>query len=83
MTIRRQLEKKKEPILDLDSVISKGSYVKEDLESKIKKNEWTFLSLRLPSSMLQEIDEALSSTVGISRTGWILQAIQEKLKTIK
>jgi len=30
--------------------------------------------------MLEEIDKALQETVGISRTGWILQAIQEKLK---
>ena len=42
--------------------------------------EWTYLSLRIKSQAVEAIDQIVSNTMGITRTGWILQAIQEKLQ---
>lgn len=61
----------------IEQVIEKGGHVKADQK---RINEWTNFTLRIKLDMLQDIDEALEETVGISKTGWILQAIQEKLK---
>lgn len=64
--------------VEIEKVIGKGGHVGADLEAD--KSEWTNFTLRIKSSMSKEIDEALKETVGISKTGWILQAIQEKLR---
>lgn len=64
--------------IEMDKFIDKGGHVGADLPTD--KNEWTNFTLRIKQDMLKEIDEALQKTVGISKTGWILQAIQEKLK---
>jgi hypothetical protein len=61
---------------DIEQFILKGAKVKADSTPKKKV---TFINLRVPASMLEKIDEELAKTVGISRTGWILQAIQDKL----
>lgn len=61
----------------IEQVIEKGGHVRADQK---RSNEWTNFTLRIKLDMLEDIDEALEETVGISKTGWILQAIQEKLK---
>lgn len=68
MVLKRKIEK----------VIDKGGRVGADLE--VERKEWTNFTLRIKSSMSKQIDEALKEMVGISKTGWILQAIQEKLR---
>lgn len=73
MTIRKKAE--------LEKVIEKGGHVTADLN--IHKPEWTNFTLRIKSSMSKEIDEALKEIDGLSKTGWILQAIREKLKRIQ
>lgn len=65
MAIRQKIEK----------VINKGGEVKSDKEDK----EWHIFTLRIRKDMLGEIDKALEQLVGISKTGFILQAIHEKL----
>lgn len=69
MVIKRKLE--------IEKVIDKGGYVDADKSSKC---EWVMFSLRMKADMSKQIDEALKERVGISKTGFILQAIQEKLK---
>ena len=64
-----------------EEVIEKGGHVSADLESD--KKQWVNFTLRIRKDMLQDIDEALERTVGISKTGWILQSIQEKLRRSK
>lgn len=64
--------------IEIEKFIEKGGHVRADLETE--KNEWVNFTLRIKKEMLKEVDEAVNSTVGISKTGWILQAIQEKLK---
>lgn len=64
--------------IEIEKVIERGGHVGADLETDRK--EWTNFTLRIKNDMLREIDEAMQDTVGISKTGWILQAIQEKLR---
>ena len=61
----------------IEQVIDKGGRVVSDQEVEKK---WVNFTLRIRADMLKDIDDALEETVGISKTGWILQAIQEKLK---
>ena len=77
MAVRRQpiTQKEKEYI---DNVIFKGSHTINDIKEKHKK-EWVNVNLRISSEMVSNVDEALKSRVGITRTGWILEAIHEKL----
>lgn len=78
MSVRKKLEKSKIEKVDVDALIEKGAKVKEDRIEESKK--WTYMNLRIAVFMLKKVDEAVSETVGITRTGWILQAINEKLK---
>lgn len=68
MVIKKKIEQQ---------VIEKGAFVKADLEKK----KWVNFNLRIRTDMLSDIDLVLEDTVGISKTGWILQAIQEKLRS--
>lgn len=79
MSVRKPLEKLKDQIINIDALIDKGAKVKEDAKVDHEK-KWTMINVRIMSVMLKEIDQAVSNRVGISRTGWILEAIHEKLK---
>ncbi len=76
MILRKKIEKTKE--ISKEEIINKGAPVLSDMEDKPK---WTSISLRITSQMISEIDAILRDRIGISRNGWILEAIQEKLKT--
>lgn len=80
MGVRKPIEKAKEEI-DVDALIDGGAKVKEDYKRESK--EWVMVNLRISNTMLNEVDEAVNERVGITRTGWILEAIHEKLKGIK
>lgn len=69
---------KKEAKLTDEEIIERGSPVKSDFLEE--KNEWINFNLRVKKKMLREIDIALEDIEGLSKTGFILQAIQEKLK---
>ena len=83
MTIRKKAEKPSH-IRDIrEEIILKGGQVKADHEEEIKiksKVQWTNLCLRITSSMVNQIDYLLEERIGMSRTAWILEAIQEKFK---
>lgn len=79
MAVRKPLEKLTEKKIDVDALISKGAYVLEDNKHDNSK-ERIFISLGIPKYILKELDETLKECIGLSRTGWILQAIHEKLK---
>ena len=76
MSVRKPL--KKEESINIDALIEKGAKVKEDISAESKK--WTFINVRITFEMLKEVDQAVSNRVGISRTGWLLESIHEKLK---
>lgn len=81
MSVRKQLQTTKSEkfsIVDVDALINKGAKVKDDVKDEKKK--WPIINLRISEEMLSEVDKRVEGTVGITRTGWILQAIYEKLK---
>ena len=78
MSVRKRLERKDEPDVDVDALIEKGAKVKEDRMAEIRK--WIIINVRITETILKEVDKCKSERVGISRTAWILEAIQEKLK---
>lgn len=81
MGVRKPLEKSKEELkgeVDVSALINQGAKVKEDLKKETK--DWTVINLRISTEMLQEVDEAVKNRVGITRTGWILEAIHKHLR---
>lgn len=82
MAVRKPVEKPKQSEAYIDKLISKGALVLEDIKLEEEKKN-THLNFRLPTEMLKKVDEALKDRVGISRNGWILEAIDEKLKKEK
>lgn len=78
MSVRKKFERPKDDEVDVDALIEKGAKVKEDRVQESKK--WTYMNLRIAVEMINQVDEAVSERVGITRTGWILEAIHEKIK---
>lgn len=81
MAVRKPLEKIVSNI-DIDALISKGANVIEDNKKESNQKKSTHINLRIPKDMLRKIDEVMKKRVGISRIGWILEAIQEKIERI-
>lgn len=79
MTVRKRPERPDK--IDVDALIAKGAMVKADFIED--KKMWAFMTLRIGMDMLKDVDYSVSERVGISRTGWILEAIHEKLKREK
>ncbi len=71
--------KKALPLSDVEKLIDKGAPLKNENKSG-KSLEWTNINIRIPRSMVNEIDLCVKERIGITRTGWILEAIYEKLK---
>lgn len=82
MVVRKPLEKTNISNIDIDALISKGAHVIEDNKREDSKKKSTHINLRIPKDMLKHIDEVMKKRVGISRIGWILEAIQEKLEGV-
>jgi|SRR3954464_12606091 len=81
--VKMPFEKKQSlPPVDIGKLIDKGAPVKEEVREDDSKSK-TNINLRIPLDMLDEIDAVVSETVGISRTGWILQTIQKELKRLR
>ncbi len=82
MSVRKSPEfpKKSSNDIDVDALINKGAKVTQD-QIEIKK--WIKFTLRITSDMVKEVDQNVTKRVGISRTGWILEAIHEKLERSK
>jgi hypothetical protein len=68
-----------------EKFISGGGLVQADISHEEKaisqksKEEWTKILIRIRSNILEEIDQLVLDRMGMTRTGWILEAIQEKL----
>lgn len=84
MAVKRPFKKPIEKSVNIEELIGKGALVKEDkLSQSAEEKKWTHINLRVPTNMLEDIDTLLEDRVGITRTGWILEAIQEKLKGLQ
>jgi hypothetical protein len=73
MVVKAKLKQK-----SIDDVINKGANVIHDREDEPVK-DWTLISVRLPKSLLKRIDEARTSSIGLTRNAWILQQFQKLL----
>lgn len=82
MVVRKPIEKEKKTEADFEKMIAKGALVHEDIKPKEDKKN-AHINFRIPSDMLNNVDEALKERVGMSRNAWILEAIHEKLKKVE
>lgn len=70
VTTDKDLEKKRREFIE------KGGDVASDHQS-----EWTNINLRIKTDMINKIDGIVKNErIGMNRTSWILEAIQEKFK---
>jgi len=61
-----------------ESFIEGADQLKE--YKSICQKEWKNILLRIKSEAINEIDEFVKDRMGMTRTGWILEAVQEKIK---
>lgn len=61
----------------LNSVIDNGAKVKAD-----NSKGWSNFNLRIRDDMVTGIEEDLENRIGLTKTSWILEAIQEKLRKL-
>ncbi len=65
---------------NLEKIIDKGGSVSAD---KMKnENKYYILNLRIHNELNEMIDGALKERIGLSKTAWILEAIQDKLRNV-
>lgn len=65
---------------EIENVINKGGSVKSD---KQFEKLWRMINLRIPAEVIREIDVILKDRYMMTRTSFILEAIDEKLKASK
>ncbi len=77
------LVKKKEIILPSDKVLEKErkKFIDGAVSNKNKEMGAYFMNLKMPMEFKIKIDNILKTKrIGMNRTAWILEAIQEKLR---
>lgn len=79
MSVNKKIEKKS-PIVDVQEYLSKGGHVQADMAIEIIETIWKTVCLRVPFDILQRVDERVKERAALTRTAWILEAIQQKLK---
>lgn len=83
MVIKRK--ETKEDAVTIEEVINRGSNtaiesIEADQRAESSESEARF-TLRIPSSLMNRVDEARSSRVGkVSRNQWILEVINKAIK---
>lgn len=60
-----------------NEIIDKGARVKAD-----NAKGWSNFNLRIRDDMVAGIEEDLENRIGLTKTSWILEAIQEKLRKL-
>lgn len=80
MAVRKPLEKVQDIKVNVEELIDRGAPVKGENKQPEETKKWTYINLRIAVDMVNNVDEAVKERVGITRTGWILEAIHEKLK---
>lgn len=77
MVINKKIEKN-ERMGDALEYISKGGEVRAD-KTQVSPSEWKTVCLRFPAELLEEVDSKVKRRAALTRTAWILEAIQEKI----
>ena len=81
MVVRAKIEKNEIEIeKERMKIIQQGAPISSQKNHDIK--EWTNFTLRIKTQMIDDIEECLKDMAGLTKTGFILQAIQEKLRKI-
>lgn len=79
MVVNKKIEKKEE-LRDPDEYLSRGGKVRADMIDEQEITQWQTISLRIPQEMLKTVDHRVKERAALTRTAWILEAIQQKLK---
>lgn len=79
MSVKKKIDKLEELEYTMH-YISGGANVKSDMELKIDKPNWKTIALRIPIEIFEAVDEKVKERAALTRTAWILEAIQQKLK---
>lgn len=74
----KQSKKESKQIEDVSEIQRRK--VIANAEKKVKNNEWTKFLLRIKPEFLEQIDLLIDGEIGMNKTVWILEAIQEKIK---
>jgi hypothetical protein len=77
MAIRQKIDKKPASTPSVEKVIERGGHVAADRNND---QEWTNFCLRIRKDIVERMEGLISQRLGMTKTGWILEAIQEKLK---
>lgn len=67
---------KKRTSIDLKNFIEKGAEVKSACPATFKN-----VLIRIPTSVLNQLDMGISKTPWVKRTQWIIEAIHQKIKS--
>lgn len=80
MVIKKILPKVETPPVkvDIERLINKGARIKEENREVSKSHQ---VLLNIPGELLEKIDEARHNSYKRSRTAWIIEAIESKLKS--
>jgi len=70
--------KKLEKTQTIEQFIEKGGIVASE-NANSKEHEWTNFTIRIRKDLSKKIDDVIENRIGISKTAWILEAIQDKL----
>lgn len=77
----KQIPKTEKEIEELKiKIIQKGS--DSELLDKNLNNKFKVFNIRIPYDLYEDLERAVKNRVGISKTGWILECISERLKTL-
>lgn len=60
--------------------LEKNRFIKRGGSVNSENDKWTNICLRIPKEMVIDIDMIIEQSIGITRTGWILRTLQEKLR---
>ncbi len=65
-------------------ILNKGAEVCADkislIERSLEKQEWSFMTLRIPKDLITRVDEIIKKDPPHSRTSWIINAVRKRLK---
>lgn len=65
---------------DALNYIAKGAQVRADMEEDRPTATCRAVCMRVPINLLRAVDRRVKLRAGLTRTAWILEAVQQKLK---
>lgn len=78
MVLMKKIEKQK--IEESKDIEKERKKFINNAEKNKKDKKWTRMLLRIRSDFLEHIDESIKDKLNSTRTSWILETIQERIK---